>query len=126
MVTGPITRYDRRQPRRRVSTSATAISGTSATGGRTNERDRWFVRGQLLFEPTDALSIRLIGDYGKIDENCCGVVNAAASAATRRVNALIGGQGQRSRPTRSPTWSTTTSDPTNEIENYGVSGQIDY
>jgi iron complex outermembrane receptor protein len=28
-----------------------------------NNRDRYFVRGQLLFEPTDALSIRLIADY---------------------------------------------------------------
>ena len=30
---------------------------------RVNDRDRFFVRGQLLFEPNDALSIRLIGDY---------------------------------------------------------------
>ncbi|RZV52483.1 MAG: TonB-dependent receptor, partial [Sphingomonadaceae bacterium] len=41
--------------------------------GRTvNDRDRWLVRGQLLFEPTSDLSIRLIGDYAKRDEECCG------------------------------------------------------
>ena len=39
-----------------------------------NDRDRYFVRGQLLFEPTSELSIRLIGDYTKRDEKCCGAV----------------------------------------------------
>ena len=36
-----------------------------------NNRDRYLVRGQLLFEPTDALSIRLVGDYSRKDEACC-------------------------------------------------------
>ena len=36
-----------------------------------NNRDRYLVRGQLLFEPTDTLSIRLTGDYSKKDEACC-------------------------------------------------------
>ncbi|WP_324748976.1 TonB-dependent receptor [Sphingomonas sp. LY54] len=41
---------------------------------RINDRDRIFVRGQLLYEPTDALEIRLIGDYTHRDESCCGAV----------------------------------------------------
>ncbi len=36
-----------------------------------NDRDRYLVRGQLLFEPTDALTVRLTGDYSKKDEACC-------------------------------------------------------
>jgi outer membrane receptor protein involved in Fe transport len=39
-----------------------------------NDRDRYFVRGQLLFEPTSDLSLRLIGDFTKRDEKCCGAV----------------------------------------------------
>jgi iron complex outermembrane receptor protein len=39
-----------------------------------NDRDRYFVRGQLLFEPSSALSIRLIGDYTRRDESCCAAV----------------------------------------------------
>jgi len=39
-----------------------------------NNRNRWFTRAQLLFEPTDALSIRLIGDYTWRREKCCGAV----------------------------------------------------
>ena len=37
-----------------------------------NDRDRWLVRGQLLFEPNDDISFRVIGDYAMRDENCCG------------------------------------------------------
>ncbi|ALG61614.1 TonB-dependent receptor [Citromicrobium bathyomarinum] len=36
-----------------------------------NNRDRYLIRGQMLFEPTDTLSIRLTGDYSKKDEACC-------------------------------------------------------
>ena len=38
---------------------------------RVNDRDRYLIRGQLLFEPTSDLSIRLVGDYSKKDEACC-------------------------------------------------------
>jgi outer membrane receptor protein involved in Fe transport len=40
--------------------------------GDTNDRDRYFLRGQALYEPTDALSIRIIGDYTHRNESCCG------------------------------------------------------
>lgn len=36
-----------------------------------NNRDRFLVRGQLLFEPTSDISFRLVGDYSKKDEACC-------------------------------------------------------
>lgn len=46
----------------------------TGTEGRVNDRDRYFVRGQLLFTPTDDISLRLIGDYSHRDEKCCGAV----------------------------------------------------
>ncbi|MXP15455.1 TonB-dependent receptor [Altererythrobacter confluentis] len=36
-----------------------------------NDRDRYLLRGQLLWEPTDALTARLVLDYSKKDESCC-------------------------------------------------------
>ena len=39
-----------------------------------NNRNRIFTRGQLLFQPDDKLSIRLIGDYTWRKERCCGAV----------------------------------------------------
>ena len=50
------------------------VNPTGGTESRVNDRDRFFVRGQLLFEPNDELSFRLIGDYTKRDESCCGAV----------------------------------------------------
>jgi iron complex outermembrane recepter protein len=50
--------------------------GTNLTdGSKTSERNRWYARGQLLIEPSDSVKFRLIGDYSKIDENCCFVGN---------------------------------------------------
>src|SRR3546814_5706737 len=53
-------------------------------------RDRYFLRGQALYEPTDALSIRLIGDYTHRDESWCG---AAYIETRERVPAAGGGFG---------------------------------
>ncbi|HXH00082.1 MAG TPA: TonB-dependent receptor [Sphingomicrobium sp.] len=39
-----------------------------------NDRKRFFTRAQLLYEPYEALSLRLIGDYSKRNEKCCGAV----------------------------------------------------
>ncbi len=37
-----------------------------------NELDRYNLRGQLLWEPNDSTSIRVIADISDLDENCCG------------------------------------------------------
>ena len=37
-----------------------------------NELDRYNLRGQALWQPTDDIELRLIADYNKLDENCCG------------------------------------------------------
>lgn len=100
--------------------------------GTTNERNRWFMRGQLLFEPTKDLSVRIIGDYGKIDENCCGVVNLVAGPATVALESLNPSDGNPSeqdvnlvsKPFGNLVFSNFPS--TNNIENYGLSGQIEY
>src|SRR4051812_47392776 len=51
----------------------------SITGERVNDRDRWLLRGQLLFEPNSDLSFRLIADYAKRDETCCAATYLPAS-----------------------------------------------
>ncbi|MFS0773870.1 TonB-dependent receptor domain-containing protein [Sphingomonas sp. 1P08PE] len=50
------------------------VTAAGGSESRVNDRDRYFVRGQLLFKPTDAISLRLIGDYTRRDESCCGAV----------------------------------------------------
>lgn len=92
--------------------------------GKGNERDRWFVRGQLRIEPTDSLKIRLIGDYDKIDEICCAVVNVRRSTATSAIEALGGKVNNSATPFADVAYSSFPS--TNDIKNWGVSGQVDY
>ncbi|RXD05271.1 TonB-dependent receptor [Sphingomonas sp. UV9] len=50
------------------------VTAANGSESRINDRDRYFVRGQLLFKPTDRLSFRLIGDYSHRKESCCGAV----------------------------------------------------
>jgi outer membrane receptor protein involved in Fe transport len=90
-----------------------------------NDRNRWGVRGQLLFEPTDALSIRLIGDYDKIDENCCIAGNVIAGPTVAITNALAGGPSvDANDPFSYDVYNNFLS--SNKIKNYGGSAQIDY
>ena len=96
----------------------------AATGNRTNERDRWFVRGQALVENGGPFRARFIADYDKIDENCCGVVNVQRSGATQIINAL-GGQVNLPQD-RFDDVVFNNFDSTNDIENYGVSGELNY
>ncbi|MBX9898610.1 MAG: TonB-dependent receptor [Qipengyuania sp.] len=58
-----------------------------------NDRNRYFVRGQLLFEPTDDISFRLIGDYTFREEKCC-----AATYVGSSVNPFIGNLNNPSTP----------------------------
>jgi len=57
----------------------------TANGVQVNNRDRYFVRGSVLFEPTSDISIRLIGDYSNRTEACC-----AATYVDASVNPYIG------------------------------------
>ena len=63
--------------------AAVRVSGTyrkrdgflkSSTGAESNNRDRYMLRGQLYVEPNSDVSIRLLADYSKVDENCCDAV----------------------------------------------------
>lgn len=51
------------------------------SGDRINTRDRYLIRGQLLFEPGAELSVRVIGDYTKRSEACCAAVFATDAIA---------------------------------------------
>ncbi|MEO0418984.1 MAG: TonB-dependent receptor [Pseudomonadota bacterium] len=88
-----------------------------------NDRDRWGVRGQLLFKPSADLKFRLIADYDQIDEVCCGATNVVDGPTGGVVRAL-GGQFIPNEPLSLQ--STVNFAPTNEIENYGISLQGDW
>ena len=60
------------------------------TAGSDYDRDYTTVRGQLLFEPSETFSVRLVGDYTDRDENCCLGVTINSQGTAGIVNALGG------------------------------------
>ena len=117
-----------------------------------NDRDRFFVRGQLSYEPSSDLEIRLIGDYSKRDESCCGAVYLEtretfdptpgeagdyAYAPTNRIVQILQSLGETfpnsidGNPYRQDPYNRVASVTPgrtyrNDTEDYGISGQIDW
>jgi outer membrane receptor protein involved in Fe transport len=59
------------------------------TKTRDNDQNFWTARGQVEFDPTADLSVKLIADYTKRDENCCvGTQLFVGSSATNRGNLI--------------------------------------
>jgi iron complex outermembrane recepter protein len=107
---------------------------------RINNIDRYFARGQALFENED-LKIRLIGDYAKTDEQCCGALNTnsgfiisppgaafVASSAIQQIAAASGRVGIVTpfRPKDRQQAISPNRDYKEAVREYGLSGQIDY
>ncbi|MBL0923962.1 MAG: TonB-dependent receptor [Sphingomonadaceae bacterium] len=62
-----------------------------------NEQDNFGLRGTLLFQPNDDLSVTLSGDYSKQNPECCGTVfvrvGRTQRALARQYEALAAAQG---------------------------------
>ena len=99
------------------------------TGNDVNNRDRWSIRGDALWLPTDDTSVRIIADYNKISEVCCAVVSLFNGPATQFIGAPAPfGLG---RPVGNPATKfdrdvTFNTDPTNKLVGKGISGQVDH
>jgi len=59
-----------------------------------NERNRFNVRGDLLYQPTENVEFRLIADYSNIDESCCASVLVDLLDATPTLNGVPIGTAQ--------------------------------
>ncbi|HEU4652272.1 MAG TPA: TonB-dependent receptor, partial [Croceibacterium sp.] len=94
------------------------------TGDRTNERDRGFIRGQVLYDAGGSFRARVIADYDSIGENCCAVVNVQDGLATPVIRALGGQVNTPADKFDNVVYNNFNS--TNNIDNYGVSAQLDY
>ena len=88
-----------------------------------NDRNRWSVRADVLFEPSSDFSVRVIGDYNVIKEVCCTASTVFNGPATQ----LAGLFGAISQPAdifkRRVVYNT---DPSNRVVGKGVSGQVDW
>ncbi|MBA4094711.1 MAG: TonB-dependent receptor, partial [Candidatus Accumulibacter sp.] len=112
------------------------------SGRSINDRDRWLVRGQLRLEPSDALSIRLIGDYADRDEECCASVYLPTQDVTRNADGslsfgpsemadLIRGLSGRADAVQDDTFARRTMltpgrDYTSDVRDWGLSAEVNY
>ena len=92
-----------------------------------NNRDRYGFRGQLLWEPSSDLSFRLIGDYDKIDENCCVAANIRENPAITTALRFASGDVRPIEANDPFSYRIRNNLPSeNVIENYGASLQGDW
>jgi iron complex outermembrane receptor protein len=94
-----------------------------AGGDALGELNRYGVRGQLLFAPSDALEVRVIADYDDFDEACCGVANLLNGPTGAAVQA-IGGNLVPNAPFAYEGYYDFT--PVNQFQTDGLSVQFDY
>ncbi|MEP6342557.1 MAG: TonB-dependent receptor [Maricaulaceae bacterium] len=108
-------------------------SAEGIADGGLNDRGRYNLRGQLLWEPTDDLSVRLIADRSEIDENCCGTTTAIVGPTSALVQGLGGqlasvslGQTLGENPDPFSQETVLNRETNNSIKDEGLSAQIDY
>lgn len=102
------------------------LRSVGVPGAESGNRDRFIVRGQLLWEPSSDVSIRLIGDYAKANENCCDAVILRETelqpffAFHGLANDGVVAEGQTALEQRR----TNSQQFNNDTEQYGVSGEL--
>ena len=94
-----------------------------AGGPALGELNRFGVRGQLLFAPSDKLEVRIIADYDDFDEACCGVANLRNGPTGAAVQA-VGGSLVPNSPFAYQGYYDFT--PVNQFQTDGISLQFDY
>jgi len=124
VVTGPLTEKIAISLAGGINERDGYVRDLGPAGGRTNERDRWFVRNQVLIEPSKDLKIRIIGDYSKINENCCAVVNLVSAAPTSVIKSLGGKVNLPADRFGNVVYNNLPS--SNKIKAYGLSNQVDW
>ena len=124
VITGPLTENLALSLAGGINERDGHVRDLGPAGGRTNERDRWFVRNQLLFQPSSDVKVRIIADYSKINENCCAVVNLVSAAPTSIIKSIGGKVNLPADKYGNVVYNNLPS--SNKIEAYGVSNQIDW
>ncbi len=96
------------------------------TGGLINNRDRWSVRGDVLWKPTANFSLRVLADYGNISEICCTVSTLHSGPAAQLIAGPVsaGGLGKiTSDYNVSPYIAAYNFLPTNHLVGQGISAE---
>lgn len=102
------------------------LDNAAPSGNRLTRTHAWGARGQLLFEPTENLTILLRGDYSKSRSNGTGTIrlSVADTAAGATIRDILAGFGQPIGP--DSLIASADSTQYSRISNKGVSADIAY
>ena len=101
----------------------------NANGEDLNDRDRFTIRGQLMWEPSADLNIRVIADYSEVDENCCWPVRNTNNPLNPLVNAPLAaaiGSNVIDPPDVDNLRVAANGDLIFDAEDFGISGEINW
>ncbi len=103
----------------------------STTGAESGTRDRAQFRGQLLWEPTENFSMRILGDYANADEECCDAVIVfespiVAAGAFTAAGLPADGGAPVSGPGALEDRISNGREFANDTEQFGISGELKY
>lgn len=93
-----------------------------------NNRDRSAIRGQISWDVSEDLSVRVIADSDKIDEACCVTGPLRQGPATQASNALAGPMvlDPDASPWDYQIYMNADESPYNRLDNEGLSVHLDY
>ncbi|OWK30528.1 TonB-dependent receptor [Sphingomonas mucosissima] len=96
------------------------------TSDRADNENNWTVRAQLLIRPTDAINVRLIGDWSERDEDCCVNAPSIAGPTAAFIDALAPDAGtvRNGDPFDRVTYANRPTDF--RIRDRGVSGEVNW
>jgi iron complex outermembrane recepter protein len=102
----------------------------TVTGKSYNNRNRWLARGQIRFTPTEDISVRLIADYSKRNEQCCAAVTLVRGATASLIEGLGGRLNSGAAAGTQPYDRTSATTPgisfQTDVKEWGLSGEINW
>lgn len=105
------------------------VTSSNPSGIDSNDRNRYIVRGQLLFEPNADVSLRLIADYSRSREQCCDpiVIQETSIVGLFPVVGLPAGGGiSATGPAAAKSQTSNSEGQFDRFSQYGVSSQLDW
>jgi outer membrane receptor protein involved in Fe transport len=105
------------------------VGTTSGPRTDTDDQDQnyWTARGQMMWEPDDKTSLRLIADYTHRDEHCCVAVQTLDGPTAGIVDALaLGGKGVVAPADPFGRFTYANRSTEQRVEDYGVSAELNH
>lgn len=129
-ITGPLSDNTAFRIEASGTTRDGLISDVNSPGRNVNNRNRWFVRGQIFSDLSDTVTLRIIADTSQTDEVCCAAIHIQTGTVGQAVNTVAGLRGRVGIPTVNPEARRGAFTPERNygesVEEWGISGELNF